>query len=93
MSISFCQSAYTCTLLGRDACQSDSGGPLTWLDPKTQTRKLIGVVSFGKGQVKISAWKTEVSNNSRATTQCVAFQENQKTDLQFSGTKSPPKGT
>ena len=37
------------TFLGKDACQADSGGPLTWLDPKTNSRKLIGVVSFGKG--------------------------------------------
>jgi len=34
---------------GKDACQADSGGPLTWLDPNTNSRKLVGVVSFGKG--------------------------------------------
>ena len=40
---------YSGTFLGKDACQADSGGPLTWLDPKTNSRKLVGVVSFGKG--------------------------------------------
>jgi len=32
-----------------DACTGDSGGPLTWLDPKTDQVKLCGVVSFGSG--------------------------------------------
>jgi len=33
----------------KDSCTGDSGGPLTWLDTKTDEVKLIGVVSFGKG--------------------------------------------
>merc|ERR1711973_35700 len=32
-----------------DTCTGDSGGPLTWLDPKTDQVKLCGVVSFGTG--------------------------------------------
>jgi len=32
-----------------DTCTGDSGGPLTWLDPKTDQVKLCGVVSFGSG--------------------------------------------
>jgi len=30
-----------------NACHGDSGGPLAWLDPKTDQVKLSGVVSFG----------------------------------------------
>jgi len=30
-----------------DACSGDSGGPLAWVDPKTNQVKLIGSVSFG----------------------------------------------
>jgi len=32
----------------KDACQRDSGGPLTLRDPKTDEIKLIGAVSFGR---------------------------------------------
>jgi len=32
-----------------DACKGDSGGPLAWLDPKTDQVKLSGVVSWGAG--------------------------------------------
>jgi len=32
----------------KDACQADSGGPLAWLDPKTDEVKLIGAVSYGR---------------------------------------------
>jgi len=32
-----------------DTCSGDSGGPLTWLDPKTDQVKLSGVVSWGTG--------------------------------------------
>jgi len=31
----------------KDACSGDSGGPLTWRDPKTDEIKLIGAVSWG----------------------------------------------
>jgi len=30
-------------------CNSDSGGPVTWVDPGTKKAKLIGVVSWGLG--------------------------------------------
>jgi len=33
----------------KDACAGDSGGPLTWLDPKSGQIKLVGIVSFGEG--------------------------------------------
>jgi len=32
-----------------DACYGDSGGPMAWIDPKTEEVKLIGVVSYGFG--------------------------------------------
>jgi len=32
-----------------DACKGDSGGPLAWIDPKTDEVKLIGAVSYGFG--------------------------------------------
>merc|ERR1719312_1126636 len=36
----------------KDACTGDSGGPLTWLDLKSEQLKLIGVVSFGDSCAK-----------------------------------------
>merc|ERR550534_2460079 len=32
-----------------DACQADSGGPLTWLNPQTNHLEQIGIVSWGYG--------------------------------------------
>jgi len=32
-----------------DACKGDSGGPLAWIDPRTEEVKLIGAVSWGWG--------------------------------------------
>lgn len=34
---------------GKDACKADSGGPLVCIEPKSGVKKLVGVVSFGKG--------------------------------------------
>eukprot|EP00095_Tigriopus_kingsejongensis_P000906 maker-scaffold186_size273091-snap-gene-1.33 protein:Tk00906 transcript:maker-scaffold186_size273091-snap-gene-1.33-mRNA-1 annotation:"PREDICTED: trypsin-7-like" len=34
---------------GKDSCQGDSGGPLWWVEPVTHVRRLIGIVSNGKG--------------------------------------------
>ncbi|XP_060536206.1 ovochymase-1-like [Cylas formicarius] len=34
---------------GRDACQSDSGGPLLWMDTSAQRLHLIGIISQGRG--------------------------------------------
>jgi len=31
------------------SCKADSGGPLTWLDPRTAKGKVIGIVSWGIG--------------------------------------------
>lgn len=33
----------------RDACQSDSGGPLLWQDANTRRLQLVGVISYGIG--------------------------------------------
>jgi len=32
---------------GIGSCKGDSGGPMTWLDPKTSVVKLVGVCSYG----------------------------------------------
>lgn len=34
---------------GTDTCQGDSGGPVVYVDPKTNSRTLVGVVSWGRG--------------------------------------------
>ncbi|XP_074029576.1 venom serine protease-like [Leptinotarsa decemlineata] len=34
---------------GKDACQSDSGGPLFWMDTATRRLQLVGVISYGLG--------------------------------------------
>lgn len=34
---------------GKDSCQGDSGGPLWWIDPNSRIRRLVGIVSNGKG--------------------------------------------
>lgn len=40
--------AQLCTWMkNRDSCDGDSGGPLLWLDPKTNRFQLAGLVSFG----------------------------------------------
>lgn len=33
----------------KDSCQGDSGGPLQIVLPKTETAKVVGIVSFGMG--------------------------------------------
>ncbi|RZB40648.1 Trypsin and/or CUB domain containing protein [Asbolus verrucosus] len=33
----------------RDACLSDSGGPLLWQDPHTRKLQLVGIISYGIG--------------------------------------------
>ncbi|XP_018566053.1 venom serine protease-like [Anoplophora glabripennis] len=32
---------------GKDSCQSDSGGPLLWLDTSTRRLHLVGIISYG----------------------------------------------
>ncbi|VEN62024.1 unnamed protein product [Callosobruchus maculatus] len=34
---------------GKDACQSDSGGPLLWMDPVKARLYLVGIISYGHG--------------------------------------------
>ncbi|KAG5893921.1 hypothetical protein JTB14_028731 [Gonioctena quinquepunctata] len=34
---------------GKDACQSDSGGPLFWMDTGSRRLQLVGVLSYGLG--------------------------------------------
>nr|XP_023024378.1 venom serine protease-like [Leptinotarsa decemlineata] len=39
-----------CTFTPRkDVCQSDSGGPLFWMDTSTRRLQLVGVISYGLG--------------------------------------------
>ncbi|XP_044265432.1 ovochymase-1-like [Tribolium madens] len=33
----------------KDACQSDSGGPILWQDPNTRRLQLLGIISYGIG--------------------------------------------
>ncbi|CAG9864067.1 unnamed protein product [Phyllotreta striolata] len=42
------ENSQICTFTpGKDACQSDSGGPLLWFDPRSTRLQQIGVVSYG----------------------------------------------
>lgn len=33
----------------KDSCQSDSGGPLVWMESRIRRLQLVGVISFGLG--------------------------------------------
>lgn len=47
----------------KDACQSDSGGPLLWMDPSTKRTQLLGAISYGMGcATEIPSVNTRVSS-------------------------------
>ncbi|CAH1402814.1 unnamed protein product [Nezara viridula] len=48
---------------GKGGCMGDSGGPVTYLDPKTNRYTLVGLVSFGSGNCDpiVPTVMTEVS--------------------------------
>lgn len=49
VTLQSCSVQFKIGILGKDSCQSDSGGPVLWTDTTTNRMHLIGIISHGVG--------------------------------------------
>ncbi|CAH0551938.1 unnamed protein product [Brassicogethes aeneus] len=64
---------------GKDACQSDSGGPLLWMDSGIRRLQLLGVISYGLGcatnkpglNTRVSSYLAWIITQTNDATYCI----------------------